>query len=186
VNKLNKVNVIRFIHFHARFSSREGRRGTSPRRTQNTSRSTAIPDSSVGSTPRRDQARSEVQTLHLVFGRPLGCFPVDLASRTCLTSLSWAFWIHGRTNVVVISEFGEVVRHSGLCEFHSCALGAPKSPNNVAGFFFNTVHLLPKDLRFEHGCAQIVTCPGRNLTSVRPCHTVDSSQKSHLWRLHLG
>ena len=26
----------------------------------------------------------------------------------------------------------------------------PKSPNNVACTFFNTVHLLPKDLRFEH------------------------------------
>jgi len=33
-----------------------------------------------------------------------------------------AFWIHGRTNVVVFSQFGEVVRHSGLCEFHSCAI----------------------------------------------------------------
>jgi len=63
-----------------------------------------------------------MQLLHLGFGRPLGCFPVDLASRTCLTSLSWAFWIHGRTNVVLISEFGEVVLHSGFCEFHSCAL----------------------------------------------------------------
>jgi len=65
---------------------------------------------------------SEVQLLHLGFGWPLCCFPVDLASRTCLTGLSWAFWIHGRTNVVVISEFGEVVLHSGFCAFHSCAL----------------------------------------------------------------
>jgi len=29
--------------------------------------------------------------------------------------------------------------------------GLPKSPNNVASFFFNTVHLLPKGVRFEHG-----------------------------------
>jgi len=29
VNKLNNVNVIHFIHFHARFSSREGRGATS-------------------------------------------------------------------------------------------------------------------------------------------------------------
>jgi len=28
--------------------------------------------------------------------------------------------------------------------------GALKSPDNVASTFFNTVHLLPKDLRFEH------------------------------------
>jgi len=30
-------------------------------------------------------------------------------------------------------------------------------------------YLLPKDLRFEHGGAKLVSCPGRNLTSVRPC-----------------
>ena len=29
--------------------------------------------------------------------------------------------------------------------------GAPKSPNNVTSTFLNTVHLLPKVLRFEHG-----------------------------------
>jgi len=28
----------------------------------------------------------------------------------------------GRTNVVVFSQFGEVVRHSGLCEFQSCQI----------------------------------------------------------------
>jgi len=31
--------------------------------------------------------------------------------------------------------------------------GASKIPNNVASTFFNTVYLLPKDLRFEHGGA---------------------------------
>ena len=45
--------------------------------------------------------------------------------------------------------------------------GAPQSTNNVASTFFNTVHLLPKDLRFEHGCTKLVSCPGRHLTSVR-------------------
>ena len=38
----------------------------------------------------------------------------------------------------------------------SCApnhLWAPKSPNNVIRTFFNTVHLLLKDLRFAYGCA---------------------------------
>ena len=48
----------------------------------------------------------------------------------------------------------------------------PKSPNNVTNFFFNTVHLLPKDLKFEHGGAKLVSCPRRNLTSVRPFVTV--------------
>jgi len=32
--------------------------------------------------------------------------------------------MHGRSNVAVISQFEQVVRHSGLCKFHSCALVA--------------------------------------------------------------
>jgi len=45
---------------------------------------------------------------------------------------------------------------------------APESFNNVASTFFNTVHLLPKDFRFEHGGAKLVCYPGRHLTSLRP------------------
>jgi len=33
---------------------------------------------------------------------------------------------------------------------------APKSPNNVTSAFFNTVHFFPKELRFEHGGANLV------------------------------
>ena len=40
-------------------------------------------------------------------------------------------------------------------------LGAPKSPNNVASTFFNTVHLLAGD-------AKLVSYPGHHLTSVGP------------------
>jgi len=46
---------------------------------------------------------------------------------------------------------------------------APKCPDNVTSTFFSAVNLLPKDLRFEHGGAERVSCPGRHLTSVRPC-----------------
>ena len=49
---------------------------------QNTSQSTAISDSSPGSTARWDQARSELQLLYLVHGEPRGRFPVGVASRT--------------------------------------------------------------------------------------------------------
>ena len=31
--------------------------------------------------------------------------------------------------------------------------------------YFNRVHLLPKDLRFEHWGAKLASCPGRHLTS---------------------
>jgi len=37
---------------------------------------------------------------------------------------------------------------------------AEKSLNNVTCTFFNTVNLLPKDLRFEHGDAKLASCPG--------------------------
>jgi len=47
--------------------------------------------------------------------------------------------------------------------------GMPKSLNNVTSTFFNTAHLLPKKLRFEHGGAKLASCPGRHLTSLRPC-----------------
>ena len=47
-----------FTYFRARFSYGESRGGSSLRMTGNTSRSTALSDSSAGSTPRRDQARS--------------------------------------------------------------------------------------------------------------------------------
>jgi len=46
---------------------------------------------------------------------------------------------------------------------------APKSPNNVTSTFFNAVHLLPKDLSFEHGGAKLASCPGCYLTLLRPC-----------------
>jgi len=49
-----------FITRHIRFSSVEGRGASSPRRTRNMSRSTAISDSSAGSTPRRAQGRPEM------------------------------------------------------------------------------------------------------------------------------
>jgi len=56
---------------------------------------------------------------------------------------------------------------------------APKSHNNVESTFFNTIHLLPKDLMFEHGGAKLVSCPGRHLTSVRLCQQVRATDMSH-------
>jgi len=56
-------------------------------------------------------------------------------------------------------------------------MGAPKSSNNVTSTFFNTVHLLPKGLRFEHGAAKLASCTGRHLTSLRPC-------KRRYWESH--
>jgi len=41
---------------------------------------------------------------------------------------------------------------------------SPKSPNSVTSTLFNTVHLLPKDLTFEHGGAKLASCPGRHVS----------------------
>jgi len=38
--------------------------------------------------------------------------------------------------------------------------GALKSPDNATSTFFKTVHLLPKDLRFEHWAPNLLLAPG--------------------------
>jgi len=48
------------IHFNIRFFSGEGCRDSNPRRYRHALRSTAISDSSAGSTPRRAQAMLEM------------------------------------------------------------------------------------------------------------------------------
>ena len=50
--------------------------------------------------------------------------------------------------------------------------GVPKCPNNVASTFLNTVYLLQKDLGFDNGDSKLASCPGRQLTSLRPCACV--------------
>jgi len=40
--------------------------------------------------------------------------------------------------------------------------------NNFTSTFFNTINVLPKNLRFEHGGAKLASCPGPRLTSYAP------------------
>ena len=50
-------------------------------------------------------------------------------------------------------------------------MGDANNPNNVTSTFCNTVNLLAKEVRFEHGGlggAKPASCPGRHLTSLRP------------------
>jgi len=63
---------------------------------------------------------------------------------------------------------------------------APKIPNNVTATFFNTVYLRPKDLRFEHRGANLASCSGGHLTSLRPCkcQTYASLFRGHVELLH--
>jgi len=55
------------------------------------------------------------------------------------------------------------------CSERPMAAGVPASPNNVTSTFFNMEHTLPKDLSFAYGGAKLASCPGRNLSSLRPC-----------------
>jgi len=48
-------------------------------------------------------------------------------------------------------------------------VGGEKVTTVSKTLFFKTVHLLPKDLRFEHGGTKLVSFPRRHLTSLRPC-----------------
>ena len=72
MNKLNNVNVIHFIHFHACFSSREGRWGSSLRSTWSTHGQQQFSGSSTGSTQRRDQAKARDVVISPGAGRSLG------------------------------------------------------------------------------------------------------------------
>ena len=118
------------IHFRTCFSFGKSRGGWSRSMIRNTSRYSVVFDGFAGSTLKRDQANLEMQSLHLVFGRPLGCFPMDVASRICLANLHWFGHVSkkysghkGRTNVARVSRFGgEVAWYSRFYEFHSCAL----------------------------------------------------------------
>jgi len=52
------------------------------------------------------------------------------------------------------------------------------SPNNVTNTFFNTVHLLPNDLRFKHRVVNLLLAPG----AIKPLTSLllqQQSQKSH-------
>jgi len=59
-NNLSRSKFYPFIHFHAHFSSREGRGGSSPGRARNTSRSTSVSGNTAGSTKRWGQVRSKM------------------------------------------------------------------------------------------------------------------------------
>jgi len=47
--------------------------------------------------------------------------------------------------------------------------GGAEKVHNITSTFFNTVHLLCKNLRFEHGGAKLASCPGSHLTLSRSC-----------------
>jgi len=54
--------------------------------------------------------------------------------------------------------------------------GAPKNTNNVTStIIFNTVHLLPKNLRFKHWGVKLAVCPRALSNLVTPLTETDTS-----------
>jgi len=51
------------------------------------------------------------------------------------------------------------------CRGRQMAAGGAENSQQYHKYFFNTVHLLPKDLDFEHGDAKLASCPGRHLVT---------------------
>jgi len=94
------------------------------------------------------------------------------------------------SNVDVFSQL-EVTQHSGLCEFHTMPRapnhwGEPKSRNSVSILFFNAVQLLPNILGSNMEALNLIFPRAQSNLGTSLCHTVNSSQKSHLWCLHLS
>ena len=109
----------RSIYYRARVSSGEGREGSSPGRTQNTSR------------PTESLIFLLVQK-SLIFHLWYSCrnlwyscwFKIsDIPAGSASSIFRGALWTRAWTNVAGISRFGgEVAQHSGLHEVHNCAL----------------------------------------------------------------
>jgi len=68
---------------------------------------------------------------------------------------SGTFWSHGRTNVAGFSRFGEVAQHSGLYEFHSCALCCEVSYREL--FAKISSQLIPLGILFVQSLPKIHT-----------------------------
>jgi len=79
-----------------------------------------------------------MSSLHLYVFRPPGRIPVSVAGRDRPTSLNWVILDAGRTNAAGISRFGgEVSRHSGDYEFHSCPFCRVVSRRELFAKIFN-------------------------------------------------
>ena len=118
---------------------------------------------------------SDTKFIEDMHGRQNRCatqFAEETGAEHCFgDSLMWAHRIRWRYCSITLNAWVSTCR--GPEQFPQfpgrwITAGAPKSLNNVTSTFFNTVHLLPKDLRFEHGGAKLASFPGRHLTLIRP------------------
>ena len=111
-----------FIHFHTYFSSPEDRGGRSPWKTRNTSRSTAISESSAGSTPRRVQAWSRCNNVTWCLVGLRSAFPSVQPAGPASPIFPGAFWSRGRTiaaGILSIRRSGSTLRASPISQLRA-------------------------------------------------------------------
>jgi len=75
-------------------------------------------------------------------------------------------WMEGRNEG---DKRGIITRAPNHCGGAEWLREVQESRSSVKYFLKYTVHLLPKDLRFEHGGAKRASCPGRHIISLRLC-----------------
>ena len=97
--------------------------------------------------------------------------------------------VHDVRNLFIFGHFSdfccitpEVSRGGKGAQFHGVRItvGGQKVATMSKALFFKTVHLLPKNLRFEHVGTKLVSFPRRHLTSLRPCTSRLSSQNGEI------
>jgi len=97
--------------------------------------------------------------------------------------LTWKFVYFQKSFRFLLHSTRDVTRgQGGTISRAPNHYGRAKSHSNVITTFFKTVglHLFPKDLRFEHGGAKLVSFPRRHLTSLRSCTSRLSSQNDEI------
>ena len=94
---------------------------------------------------------------------------------------TWKFVYFGKHYRLLLHNTRDVTRGVKMAQSPGRRITAgPKSHNIVMSTYFKIVHLLLKDLRFEHGGAKLVSFPRRHLTSVLPCISRLSSQNGEI------
>jgi len=108
---------------------------------------------------------------------------VDPESYSRLIQLSWNVWIVSKSEKRLLSSCRGVTREGKGTQFPGHYGGAESMRGrrkiSTMSHVLPSVHLLPKDLRFDHGGAKLASCPGLHLTSLRPC-THEGQERKNL------
>jgi len=100
---------------------------------------------------------------------------------------TWNFFYFRKIVRFLLHSTRNVTKWGKGAQFRGCRItvGGQKL-TTMSQALFKTVHLFPKDLRFEHGGAKLVSCPRRHLILLHPCTERLSSQNGKIcWQKYL-